>query len=81
MTQNENSATGYAIKGPRGLDIRSVSPTLQAAMINWLYTECQIGVTNGVQPGIIEQAFEAQAKTRRAELVMVQIEVLGRGRI
>jgi methyl coenzyme M reductase beta subunit len=64
-------ARGYAVIEQGQIDIRSVSPTRRAAIVNWLVTAKRLVATHNTTDEQIERAW--QAHKGGAEAVIVTI--------
>jgi hypothetical protein len=66
------SAVGYAVVDDDGINVRTVSPTRRAAIVNWLLIECGLlamQITTDVE---IEQAWNAHRDTANVRTVGIQ---------
>lgn len=48
---------GWAVKDPEGINIKTVSDTRRAAIVNWLVVEKGIGVYNATNDAQIEMTW------------------------
>ncbi len=67
------SATGFAIKQDGVINVRTVSPTAQAAWINWLLVDCYLPVRADAPSAMIRKTWERYANERGATCVQVDI--------
>lgn len=56
-------ATGFAVALDGIIDMRTVGPTRQSALVNWLYVNANIRISNAWTPSLIEKAWEIWQKT------------------
>ncbi len=65
-------ATGYAVVDEGGnIDVRTVSPTRIAALVNWLYTEQHLMVTRNMPDDLIEHTWSARRGRREVHHVTI----------
>lgn len=67
------STIGFAIKQNDSINVRTVSPTVQAAWINWLVVECGMLVRAHDTSEGIKAAYDHLAAERGAICVQVEI--------
>jgi hypothetical protein len=75
MTNDQGPVEGWAVIDKNGVVlVRTVSPSRRAAIINWLYTEAHMLITNSMDDDYIEQLWQSTPR-RGAEVVRVLISV------
>jgi hypothetical protein len=67
------SIMGFAIKQNGIIDVKTISPTEQAAWINWLLVECFLPVRADAPINLVRKAWERFAKERSATCIQVEI--------
>lgn len=67
------SVIGFAIKQNGNISVRTVSPTEQAAWINWLLVECFLPVRADAPIELVQKAWERFARERDATCIQVEI--------
>lgn len=67
------SAKGYAVLKNGDINVRTVSPTPIAAMVNWLITDARILIIHGTPEEEIRRVWEKYREG--AELVAVTVTV------
>jgi hypothetical protein len=66
-------AHGWAVVDQHGINVRSVSPTRRAAIINWLVANCGMAVWSGASDAVIETWWRDRAGSAGASVVQVTI--------
>jgi len=64
-------AFGYAVAQDGAIDVKTVSPTRVAAMVNWLHVKAGITCDNGVADDVIENLFNRYAHIARVISVSI----------
>lgn len=67
------SAEGWAVTGPpEGIDVKTVSPTRRAAIVNWLVVTKEVSVSIGHSDDAIEKLWEYHRGNAHALRVRIE---------
>jgi hypothetical protein len=64
---------GFAIAGSDGIIIKTVSETEHGAMVNWLYTDAGLNVTNAWSNDRIRDAFDTLKRNYGVRVASISI--------
>lgn len=68
-------ATGFAVALDGKIDMRTVGPTRQFALVNWLYVNADLRISSAWSPSMIEKAWEiSRNKTPELDVIRVIVE-------
>jgi hypothetical protein len=67
------SASGWAVVRNNKINVRTVSPSRQAAIVNWLCVECGMLLTDLATEYQIDQEWESNGPPVGADVVQVTI--------
>lgn len=64
---------GYAVCEAGTIVVESIAPTQRGAIVNWLWTNCKVLITNDMKDHSIFMLWKQHRYTRKAAVIRVRI--------